>query len=132
MLSEGLLYTDEPLDLKSLFTSPIISTPNSPIFTPPNFNPNNNITMTTPKDIHEYFEKNPLSSHSNILRVEPFSGDGTQDPIPWMTAFEKAMMVNLWEDKKLIRMISAYLQDEAEEWWTAYYNDNEADKYAVK
>ena len=32
--------------------------------------------------------------NQNILQVEPFYGDETQDPITWLTAFDKASKVN--------------------------------------
>ena len=78
-------------------------------------------TIATNKQIFDYL-KNNLSS--NILRVEPFFGDDTQDPITWWESFFKATKVNQWTEGKITRMLNAHLREEAEEWWSNFYEDN--------
>ncbi|RHZ65116.1 hypothetical protein Glove_319g99 [Diversispora epigaea] len=55
----------------------------------------------------DYLEDN-LHNHTS-LRVDPFYGDGTQDPLQWMLHFEKVA--------KKIRKYATYLEDDAEEWY---------------
>ena len=47
--------------------------------------------MTTTQQVYNYFQEYQMS---NIIKVEPFSDNGTQDPISWLTTFEKTIMVN--------------------------------------
>ncbi|RHZ84945.1 hypothetical protein Glove_74g6 [Diversispora epigaea] len=50
------------------------------------------------------------------LRVDPFYGDRTQDPLQWMIHFKKGTCSNAWDETKKIRMYATYLEDNAEEW----------------
>ncbi|RHZ86105.1 hypothetical protein Glove_54g130 [Diversispora epigaea] len=51
--------------------------------------------------IIDYLEDN-LHNHTS-LRVDPFYGDGTQDPFQWMLHFEKVAHSNAWDEAKKIR-----------------------------
>ncbi|RHZ77812.1 hypothetical protein Glove_172g9 [Diversispora epigaea] len=62
----------------------------------------------------DYLEDN-LHNHTS-LRVDPFYGDGTQDPLQWMLHFEKVARSNAWDEAKKIRKYATYLEDDAEEW----------------
>ncbi|RHZ79445.1 hypothetical protein Glove_146g21 [Diversispora epigaea] len=62
----------------------------------------------------DYLEDN-LHNHIS-LRVDPFYGDGTQDPLQWMLHFEKVTCSNAWDEAKKIRKYATYLEDDAEEW----------------
>src|SRR5436309_4951422 len=84
--------------------------------------------MADADDVLNYLKSN---MNQNIIHVEPFYGDGTQDPISWLTAFDKASRVNNWRDEKLIRMLNGHLLDEAEEWWSNYYEANKDDNGAM-
>ncbi|RHZ59981.1 hypothetical protein Glove_360g95 [Diversispora epigaea] len=61
----------------------------------------------------DYLEDN-LHNHTS-LRVDPFYGDGTQDPLQWMLHFEKVVRSNAWDEAKKIRKYATYLEDDAEE-----------------
>ncbi|RHZ79395.1 hypothetical protein Glove_147g60 [Diversispora epigaea] len=64
--------------------------------------------------IIDYLENN---LHNNTsLRIDPFYGDGTQDPLQWMIHFEKVARSNAWDEAKKIRKYATYLEDDAEEW----------------
>jgi hypothetical protein len=67
----------------------------------------------TSADVLKYLKSN---LNNNTLRVEPFFGDGLQDPLTWMTNFAKACKVNDWDDNKAVVIFNALFQDEAEEW----------------
>ncbi|RHZ48437.1 hypothetical protein Glove_551g6 [Diversispora epigaea] len=60
--------------------------------------------------------KDNLHNHIS-LRVDPFYGDGTQDPLQWMIYFEKVTCSNAWDVAKKIRKYATYLKDDAEEWY---------------
>ncbi|RHZ78181.1 hypothetical protein Glove_166g133 [Diversispora epigaea] len=62
----------------------------------------------------DYLEDN-LHNHTS-LRVDPFYGDGTQDPLQWMIHFEKVARSNAWDEAKKIRKYATYLEDDVEEW----------------
>ncbi|RHZ82650.1 hypothetical protein Glove_106g63 [Diversispora epigaea] len=62
----------------------------------------------------DYLEDN-LYNHTS-LRVDPFYGDGTQDPLQWMLHFEKVARNNAWDEAKKICKYATYLEDDAEEW----------------
>ncbi|RHZ52157.1 hypothetical protein Glove_464g30 [Diversispora epigaea] len=61
-----------------------------------------------------YLENN-LHNHTS-LRVDPFYGDGTQDPLQWILHFEKVARSNAWNEVKKIRKYATYLEDDAEVW----------------
>ncbi|RHZ82346.1 hypothetical protein Glove_109g65 [Diversispora epigaea] len=64
--------------------------------------------------IIDYLEDN---LHNNTsLRIDPFYGDGTQDPLQWMIHFEKVTRSNAWDETKKIRKYATYLEDDTEEW----------------
>ncbi|RHZ82601.1 hypothetical protein Glove_108g68 [Diversispora epigaea] len=61
----------------------------------------------------DYLEDN-FHNHTS-LRIDPFYGDGTQDPLQWMLHFEKVARSNAWDEAKKIRKYATYLEDDAEE-----------------
>jgi hypothetical protein len=65
--------------------------------------------------------------NNNVMRIDPFFGDGTQDPLTWYTAFTKARKSNGWERAKSFQMFAAHLQDEADDWWSTYVTANGED-----
>jgi hypothetical protein len=69
--------------------------------------------MATNNEIYNYLRNN-LSS--NVLRVDTFFGDDTQDPFTWWENFTKAASVNQWTGEKYHRMLNAHLREEAEDW----------------
>src|SRR5581483_43831 len=81
-------------------------------------------TMATAQNVLDYLKAN---NNNQILRLEPFFGDGTQDPLTWFSAVTKARQANGWEQTKAMQMLAAYFQDEADDWWTHYVNTNGID-----
>ncbi|RHZ89990.1 hypothetical protein Glove_9g359 [Diversispora epigaea] len=63
--------------------------------------------------IIDYLEDN-LHNHTS-LRIDPFYGDRTQNPLQWMIHFEKVARSNTWDEAKKIRKYATYLEDDAEE-----------------
>ncbi|RHZ85421.1 hypothetical protein Glove_66g179 [Diversispora epigaea] len=60
--------------------------------------------------IIDYLEDN---LHNNTsLRIDPFYGDGTQNPLQWMIHFEKVARNNAWDEAKKIRKYTTYLEDD--------------------
>jgi hypothetical protein len=78
-------------------------------------------TMANSQDVLNYLKSNV---NNQILRIEPFFGDGTQDPLTWWAAFTKARKSNGWQEAKAYQMFAAHLQDEADDWWTTYSGTN--------
>jgi hypothetical protein len=60
----------------------------------PNPLPNQQIQniMATAADVLDYLKENEKGG--NVARIEPFHGDGTQDPLAWIADFEKAAIAN--------------------------------------
>ena len=60
-----------------------------------------------------------------LLRVDPFKGDGTQDPLTWIENFNKATQANKWNLARKKDILAAFLRDNADNWTTtvADYND---------
>jgi Ty3 transposon capsid-like protein len=81
-------------------------------------------SMADAQAVLDYLRAN---NNNHVLRIEPFFGDGTQDPLTWFTAFVKATQVNGWKQTKATQMLAAHLQDEADDWWTDYVHDNGVD-----
>ncbi|RHZ72697.1 hypothetical protein Glove_241g48 [Diversispora epigaea] len=75
--------------------------------------------------IINYLEDN-LHNHAS-LRIDPFYGDGTQDPLQWMIHFEKVVRNNTWDEAKKIRKYATYLEDDAEEWHDEIVTNDMAD-----
>ncbi|RHZ47549.1 hypothetical protein Glove_578g21 [Diversispora epigaea] len=75
--------------------------------------------------IIDYLEDN-LHNHTS-LRVDPFYGDGTQDPLQWMIHFEKVTCSNAWDEAKKIRKYVTYLEDDVEEWYDEINPNDMAD-----
>jgi hypothetical protein len=72
--------------------------------------------MTSNQHIMTYLRQN---LGGTTMRVEPFYGDGLQDPMKWMEDFEKAARINDWENNRKITLLKAHLRDDAEEWCEA-------------
>ena len=65
-----------------------------------------------------------------LITVEPFKGDGSQDPYTWITEFERAAQANHWENDRKLQLASVYLKGIAADWHRSLhpapnaYNDN--------
>ena len=68
---------------------PVVVQSNIPPPIPPRPPQQNQTTMTA--EIMKYLKSN---LNNNAVRVEPFFGDGLQDPLTWITNFTKACKVN--------------------------------------
>ena len=75
--------------------------------------------MATAKDVLDYLKDNEKGG--NVVRIEPFHGDGTQDPLAWITDFEKAAIANSWSLAKQRKIMPAFLRGNADEWQQTYY-----------
>ncbi|CAG8674787.1 1246_t:CDS:1, partial [Scutellospora calospora] len=79
-----------------------------------------NLTMAATTDnIMNYLKAN--TSKSFLLKVEPFTGDGTQDLYTWMECFEKAAAANRWDSKRKRDILPSFLYGVADEWQTTFY-----------
>ena len=85
--------------------------------------------MATSQTVLDYLRSN---LNNNILRVDTFFGDGTQDPLTWFDTFTKARKANTWPAEKALLMFVASIQDEAEDWWTVYLEDNDGENDAFR
>jgi hypothetical protein len=85
--------------------------------------------MATPQNVLDYLKNN---MNNSIMRAESFFGDGTQDPVSWFVTFSKTRKANGWEAEKALRMFSAHLQDEADDWWNTYSTDNHGNNDAFR
>ena len=52
-----------------------------------------------------------------LFRIDLFRGDSTQDPITWLEEFEQATKANRWSATRQLELASAYLKDNAQEWY---------------
>ena len=44
-----------------------------------------------------------------LLRIEPFRGDGTQDPLTWLDDFNRAAQANKWNLARKKDILAAFL-----------------------
>ena len=73
-----------------------------------------------------------IRPEGNVLKVEPFYGKKTEDPVTWLAAFNRAVTTNQWRDDRRVAIASGYLREEAAEWFEgkktdigAYWTRNE-------
>ena len=87
----------------------------------PNPLPNQQIQniMATVADVLDYLKEN--KKDGNVACIEPFHGDGTQDPLAWIADFEKAAIANGWSLAKQRKIMPAFLRENVDEWQQAYY-----------
>jgi len=74
---------------------------------------NDDNNMTTNQHIMNYLQRN---IGGTTIRVEPFYGDGIQDPLKWLEDFDKAARINDWDNTRKIALLKAHMRDDAEEW----------------
>jgi hypothetical protein len=86
--------------------------------------------MTNAATVLEYLEDNMQGGQA--LRIQPFYGDGTQDPLQWMAHFEKVARSNAWAEAKKIRKYATFLEEDAEEWHADLNPEDMADWAAWK
>ena len=102
-------------------TPPRVNTP--PLVTPPPVNPNPLITMATGAEMTALFNGifgatgENVRPEGNVLKVEPFYGKKTEDPVTWLAAFNRAITTNQWKDNRRVAIASGYLRGEAAEWF---------------
>jgi hypothetical protein len=65
-----------------------------------------------------------------LITVEPFLGDGTQDPLSWLQEFQRACKANRWNDARRLELAPVYMKGIALDWYrslnplpNAYNND---------
>ena len=65
-----------------------------------------------------------------LITVEPFLGDGTQDPLTWLQEFQRACKANRWDDAHRLELALVYMKGIALDWYSslnlqsnAYNND---------
>ena len=56
------------------------------------------------------------SGEKNLLKIVPFKGDGTEDPVDWINEFECAAAANGWSEARKVAIAQAYMKDNAEDW----------------
>ena len=56
-----------------------------------------------------------------LITVEPFKGDGSQDPYTWITEFERAAQANQWENDRKLQLASVYLKGIAADWYRSLH-----------
>jgi len=61
-------------------------------------------------------------SEKTLVRIEPYRGDGTQDPITWLEDFERAAKINRWNAVRQLELAYAYVEGNALEWLTSLAN----------
>ena len=76
--------------------------------------------MTTAHDVLNYLREHEKGGM--LLRIEPFKGDGTQDPLTWIEDFNKASQANKWNLGRKKDILAAFLRDNAEDWTTTINN----------
>ena len=59
-----------------------------------------------------------LSHGAGSMRIEPFYGKDTEDPIRWLNTFKRAATANGWADEaRKVAVAGAYLKDLAADWF---------------
>ena len=61
-------------------------------------------------------------SEKALVKIEPYRGDGTQDPITWIEEFDRAAQVNRWNAERQLELACAYMKDNAQEWLQSLAN----------
>ena len=93
---------------QTLPPSPVINLVNNP--------------MATIQNVFDYLTDNDKGGM--LLRIEPFRGDGTQDPLTWLDDFNRAAQANKWNLARKKDILAAFLRDNAEEWTATVTNYN--------
>ena len=52
-----------------------------------------------------------------LMKINFFTGDGTQDPVEWLEEFEQAAIANNWTAARQLALASAYLKEIASAWF---------------
>ena len=76
--------------------------------------------MATIQNVFDYLTDNDKGGM--LLRIEPFRGDGTQDPLTWLDDFNRAAQANKWNLARKKDILAAFLRDNAEEWTATVAN----------
>src|SRR5260363_307408 len=58
----------------------------------------------------------------NLLSVNFFNGDGTQDPLEWYTEFKRAATANRWNPGRKLELVPVYLKGIALDWYSSLAN----------
>src|SRR5260364_93231 len=58
----------------------------------------------------------------NLLSVNFFNGDGTQDPLEWYTEFKRAATANRWNPARKLELVPVYLKGIALDWYSSLAN----------
>ena len=60
----------------------------------------------------------PTAREYSVIKIEPFYGRDSEDPIEWLETFERASITNRWttQDRK-IQVASRHLKDTAAAWF---------------
>ena len=53
----------------------------------------------------------------NVIKVDFFYGKTTEDPVSWLSAFNRAVITNRWANERRVDIASGYLREEAAEWF---------------
>ena len=53
----------------------------------------------------------------NLINIEYFRGDGTQDPDDWFDEFRRAALANHWSATRKLELASVYLKGIAQDWY---------------
>src|SRR6185437_10499457 len=105
-------FEDYSDSLENLFTLTPVNTPQpSPILSParlPTPPPLPINTMATAADVLHYLQEN--EKENMVLRVDPFKGDRTQDPLTWLEDFNKAAQANKWNLARKKDILAAFLR----------------------
>jgi len=51
------------------------------------------------------------------MKINFFTGDGTQDPVEWLEEFERAAIANNWTAARQLALAPAYLKEIASAWF---------------
>ena len=58
-------------------------------------------------------------AEKNVLPVNFFNGDGTQDPLEWYSEFKRAAVANRWNAHRKLELIPVYLKGIALDWFSS-------------
>ncbi|HVI20426.1 MAG TPA: hypothetical protein VM660_00015, partial [Bacillus sp. (in: firmicutes)] len=59
----------------------------------------------------------------SVIKIEPFHGKKTEDPVSWLAAFNRAKTTNQWRDDRRVDIAAGYLRGEAAEWFEGVKTD---------
>jgi len=92
----------------------------------------------TSAEILEYLHDN--IGEGGTARLDVFYGDGTQDPMKWLTDFEKVARIRGWKTARKLLKFEQYLQEDADIWFDgqddsedwATWKDRFCDQYCTQ